>query len=188
MATACSSHMASAIVFVLVVFCCVKSGVSEEIHTVGDNSGWTVGTVNYTSWAASLIFHVGDILLFKYNNQFHNVLKVTKSAYHSCNATEPLATYTTGNDSVVINKRGHLFFICGFPGHCQGGQKVDIRVPKAESIAPSSSPSSTPSPASSSSQTESPATPAPNKVDLGRKPMTFMAFWALVFMEVALVL
>ncbi|KZV51523.1 mavicyanin-like [Dorcoceras hygrometricum] len=81
-------------------------------------------------WAASKIFKVNDTLLFKYDPQHHNVLQVSRSDFHSCNATAPIATYSTGNDSFFIRAPGHYFFFCGFLGHCQAGQKVDIRVPK----------------------------------------------------------
>lgn len=70
-------------------------------------------------------------LVFEYNPTFHNVLQVNRSDFHSCDATSPIATYTTGNDSIVINSPGHYYYICGFVGHCQAGQKVDLRVPKA---------------------------------------------------------
>jgi hypothetical protein len=59
--------------------------------------------------------------------------------YKSCNTSKPLATYTSGNDSITIITRGHHFFFCGVPGHCQSGQKVDINVPRNLSTAPTPS-------------------------------------------------
>lgn len=67
---------------------------------------------------------------FEYNAQFHNVMRVTHAMYRACNVSAPLATYTTGNDTINITRRGHHFFFCGVPGHCQAGQKVDINVPR----------------------------------------------------------
>lgn len=55
-------------------------------------------------------------------------MHVTHAMYQSCNATVPLDSYTTGNDTITITTKGHHFFICGIPGHCQAGQKVDINV------------------------------------------------------------
>lgn len=80
--------------------------------------------------------------VFEYNSQFHNVMRVTHAMYKTCNASSPLATYNTGNDTIVIQNRGHHFFFCGVPGHCQAGQKVDINVlkvssPSAEAPTPS---------------------------------------------------
>ena len=66
--------------------------------------------------------------VFTYNKQFHDVLAVSKADYKNCNASKPTATWSTGNDSVVLNTTGHHYFLCGFPGHCAAGQKVDIRV------------------------------------------------------------
>ncbi|XP_021717270.1 blue copper protein-like isoform X2 [Chenopodium quinoa] len=56
-----------------------------------------------------------------------------------------------GNDTVTITKRGHYFFLCGVPGHCQSGQKVDIHVLRStttSSMAPSPAVSVASSPAS----------------------------------------
>lgn len=86
--------------------------------------------------------------VFEYNPQFHNVMRVTHAEYKSCNATSPIMTRATGNDSITIDNKGHHFFICGVPGHCQAGQKVDINVLRAPSVAAGPS-GSTASPAPS---------------------------------------
>ncbi|XP_043693767.1 mavicyanin-like [Telopea speciosissima] len=110
------------------------------VYKVGDAKGWTtLGKINYTAWAASKNFHVGDTIHFEYSKQFHNVMQVTHSDFQACNVSSPMLTYATGNDSVVIKKTGHYYFLCGVPGHCQLGQKVDIRVPKS-SVATAPSP------------------------------------------------
>ncbi|KAJ6430032.1 hypothetical protein OIU84_021445 [Salix udensis] len=75
------------------------------------------------------------VSVFEYNAQFHNVMRVTHAMYKACNTSAPLATYTTGNDSITIKTRGHHFFFCGVPGHCQAGQKS--RLPKYPGPAPS---------------------------------------------------
>ncbi|XP_062188022.1 blue copper protein-like, partial [Phragmites australis] len=116
----------------------------------GDKTGWTVmGNPNYAAWAASKKFHVGDTVVFTYLKQFHNVMAVSKADYKNCDATKSIATWSTGNDSIVLNTTGHHYFLCGFPGHCAAGQKVDIRV-AAASAAPSEAPSMAPAPASGS--------------------------------------
>lgn len=125
------------------------------VYTVGDSAGWTtIGNVNYKQWAATKTFDVGDIIRFQYNPQFHNVMQVTHAEYKACNASSPIATHTTGNDSITISTHGHHFFLCGVPGHCQAGQKVDINVIRAPSVAPT--PSIVPSPSTAA------ATPAPS--------------------------
>ncbi|XVF28885.1 hypothetical protein REPUB_Repub15cG0071400 [Reevesia pubescens] len=80
--------------------------------------------------------------VFEYHVQVHNVMQVTDSMYKACNVSAPLATYTTGNDSINITTKGHHFFLCGVPGHCQAGQKVDINVLLTSETAPAPTPAS----------------------------------------------
>lgn len=120
---------------------------------VGDDSAWTIGP-NYVTWAANKELHPGDSLLFKYSNNFHDVLQVTKSDYDSCKTDSPLATYKSGNDIVSMSKPGSYYYLCGFPGHCQAGQKVAVVV-LAATTPPHSAPSHAPAP--------SPIAPASNK-------------------------
>ncbi|RRT35072.1 hypothetical protein B296_00053903 [Ensete ventricosum] len=165
--------MATAMALVLAFLLCAGVGLSEgAVHKVGDAAGWTImGSPNYTAWVLSKKFEVGDTIemflgsinlqeaitfelkcscvllaVFEYNKSFHNVLEVSKADYRSCNAASPVATFATGNDSITIKTTGHHYFICGIPGHCSGGQKVDIKVAKsAFSAAPSTSPAASPS-------------------------------------------
>lgn len=78
--------------------------------------------------------------VFDYSKNIHNVLEVSKADYDACTATSPMATYTSGNDSIAMKTKGHRYFICGIPGHCTAGQRVDIQVSKpSSSAAPSTS-------------------------------------------------
>ncbi|KAF5465681.1 hypothetical protein F2P56_015663 [Juglans regia] len=116
------------------------------VHKVGDSAGWTtIGNVDYKQWAAAKTFRVGDIIIFEYNAQFHNVMRVTHAMYKTCNVSIPLDTFTTGNDSITITSKGHHFFFCGVPGHCQAGQKVDINV-MPHNLSPAPTPSASVSP------------------------------------------
>ncbi|KAM1104019.1 hypothetical protein ACFX2I_012408 [Malus domestica] len=109
---------------------------SAAVYKVGDSAGWTTfGNVNYKQWAASKTFQLGDVIRFEYNPQLHNVIRVTHAMYRSCNASLPLDSYTTGNDTITITTRGHYFYMCGVPGHCQAGQKVDINAMRHPSSA-----------------------------------------------------
>lgn len=81
-----------------------------------------------------------DHAVFEYNPQFHNVMQVTHDEFQSCNGTSAIASYTSGSDSVTLKRPGHFYFLCGVPGHCQAGQKVDVLV-KSSSKAPIASPS-----------------------------------------------
>ncbi|XP_022869078.1 mavicyanin-like [Olea europaea var. sylvestris] len=114
-----------------------------SVYKVGDSAGWTIiGNVDYNTWASSKTFQIGDTLIFNYDAKFHNVLQVALPDFHSCNSSSPLATYSTGNDSITITSPGHYYYTCGFVGHCEAGQKVDIRVPKA--LQPTAVPVSSP--------------------------------------------
>ncbi|PKU88106.1 mavicyanin [Dendrobium catenatum] len=130
---------------VVVVFAGLNLSAAK-IYTVGDSIGWTIlNSPNYTAWAAGKPFREGDTVYFKYNKQFHNVLEVSKADYNSCKSSSPSATYSTGNDSITIKTAGHHYFICGIPGHCQIGQKVDIFVGGGKATAPASSAAPSPS-------------------------------------------
>ncbi|KAJ3687061.1 hypothetical protein LUZ61_016225 [Rhynchospora tenuis] len=148
----------------LVVLLGLVGTSTGAVYKVGDSAGWTtIGNVNYGLWASKNKFHAGDFALFTYNKNFHNLLEVSKADYQSCNAASPIATYATGNDSVPLKTAGPHYFLCGFPGHCAAGQKVEINVQKASSAAPSMAPAVAPAPASGdeSSSATATATPAP---------------------------
>ncbi|XP_071929088.1 chemocyanin-like [Coffea arabica] len=133
--------------FLLMVSSSVCQKSKAHVYTVGDAAGWTnIGRVDYKTWAATKIFHVGDIILFEYNKQFHNVVRVTHKNFNSCNSTDAYATWVSGNDSFLIQRPGHYYFICNLTGRCQSGQKVDIRVPGAGAHSPSPTPAPIPTP------------------------------------------
>ncbi|KAM7253995.1 hypothetical protein ACFE04_031677 [Oxalis oulophora] len=97
--------MAMAKNLLLLTFIVALFGVSfahHVVYTVGDSAGWKVMGVDYAKWASKHHFH--------------------------CNGTSPIETYTSGSDKIVLKHAGHQYFICGFPGHCKMGQKVDILV------------------------------------------------------------
>ncbi|XWS13617.1 hypothetical protein CRYUN_Cryun36dG0053200 [Craigia yunnanensis] len=126
----------------LVVMAALLQLSHAAVYKVGDSGGWTIiGNIDYKQWAATKTFQVGDIILFEYNAQFHNVMRITHPMYKTCNASAPLDTYTTGNDSINITTKGHHYFLCGVPGHCQAGQKVDINVLRTSETAPTTAPS-----------------------------------------------
>ncbi|OWM74239.1 chemocyanin-like [Punica granatum] len=149
--------MVGAVVVLAVALGLLPALTEAAVYKVGDAAGWTtIGNVNYKQWAALKNFQVGDVIIFQYNPQFHNVMQVTHAEYKACNTTSPKATYTTGNDSITITTRGHHHFFCGVPGHCQVGQKVDINVPRIR--ASSAGPMGAPAP--SSGATDSSTVPA----------------------------
>ncbi|MBA0708821.1 hypothetical protein Golax_023911 [Gossypium laxum] len=122
----------SAVIF---VFTMALWGVSmAAIHWVGGFAGWT--TEIHDGKLSSFINT--PIAVFRYNNKFNNVVRVTHQNFKSCNATSPIAVYSSGADTINLTRPGHLYFICSIPGHCLAGQKVNIEVTLAMAHLPSS--------------------------------------------------
>ncbi|GLJ32831.1 hypothetical protein SUGI_0661230 [Cryptomeria japonica] len=152
-------------------------------YNVGDSTGWIVGPVNYTIWAASNQFHVGDTLVFSYDKQFHNVVEVTKEKYDKCTSAAPLAYYNDGNTTVVLKKQGSHYYICGFPGHCVAGQKVKITVLPLPAAGPSPPPAPAPSPpfvVLDKGNSKSNTFPSVPLHQLASAPLLAALMWALI--------
>lgn len=103
---------------------------ATSLYEVGDSNGWTttVGLDYYKTWSSSKTFYVGDVLIFQHNKTFHNVMEVSFQDFESCNPNSPLTTYHCQYEPVILNRTGHYYFICGVPGHCESGQKLDVLV------------------------------------------------------------
>ncbi|KAI3805995.1 hypothetical protein L1987_21883 [Smallanthus sonchifolius] len=126
--------------------------VTGEVYKVGDSTGWAASSnSSYADWASSKTFRVHDVILFEYNATNDNVILVTHSDFRACNTTAPLKMYNSGNDSFTIKSGGHYYFTSNFSGHCQGGQKLDVRVLKSPPPHATPSPSPAPSPSTSTS-------------------------------------
>ncbi|KAI3831258.1 hypothetical protein MKX03_034044 [Papaver bracteatum] len=152
----------TALVFIVVMVAAFDvSSSMAATYDVGDTSGWTsMGNIDYDKWSSSKSIHVGDTIRFVYNPKYHNVLQVTSQDYESCTITSPLATYTTGNDSIQIKGDDtHYYFICGVPGHCKNGQKVDIQISTSLGQATKSRSSCYSDPCTSTPSTPTPSFP-----------------------------
>ncbi|CAL9017527.1 unnamed protein product [Prunus brigantina] len=141
------------ICLVMIALCGVCFGA---VYRVGDSNGWTSrGLVDYNEWASTKDFHVGDTLTFSYDNQFHNVMQVTNEDYESCNPASPIAVYASGSDTITLERPDNFYFLCGAPGHCQAGQRVEILAtlptPDDSCTGPSPTPSASPADAMSPS-------------------------------------
>ncbi|CAL9135878.1 unnamed protein product [Musa textilis] len=96
-------------------------------YTVGGpNGGWNTIT-DLQAWASTKRFAPGDSLIFTYTSS-HDVLEVTKAAYDACSATTPMESYTGGNTAIKLSAPGQRYFICGVPGHCAAGMKLEVDV------------------------------------------------------------
>ncbi|KAE8728209.1 Chemocyanin [Hibiscus syriacus] len=89
---------------------------------VGDASGWDFGV---NSWPNGKSFKAGDVLEFTYNRAIHDVMVVDKEAYEACERPISAPRFETGDDLITL-KKGDNYFICSFPGHCEGGLKIAV--------------------------------------------------------------
>ncbi|KAI7988991.1 Blue copper protein [Camellia lanceoleosa] len=133
-------------------------------HTVGDTTGWvnnpSGGATFYSNWASKQTFAIGDILVFNYVTGQHNVARVSKNAYDTCNPTSPMSIDTIGPTNIKLNATGEYYFFCTVGAHCTQGQKLAINVTSSATApspgAPSSPPTISPSPASPPPSTTAP--------------------------------
>ncbi|CAM0148269.1 unnamed protein product [Urochloa decumbens] len=133
-------------VLLLVATC--SSTASATSYTVGDGSGWTTG-VDYTSWAASKNFKVGDSLVFNYAKGLHTVVEVSAAEYMACTASNPLGSDSSGGTTVPLKTPGTHYFVCSITGHCGAGMKLAVTVGGSSSPAsptPTTTPRTSPTP------------------------------------------
>ncbi|KAK4282108.1 hypothetical protein QN277_013523 [Acacia crassicarpa] len=86
---------------------------------------------NYTEWAQDKVFVVGDILVFKYDNRKHNVVKVNGTMFQSCTVRPERANQalTSGNDVINLATPEKKWCICSVAYHCSTrGMKLVINV------------------------------------------------------------
>ncbi|XP_061996280.1 mavicyanin-like [Rosa rugosa] len=163
------------IMFLLVAMnlCGACSGAGA-VYKVGGPDGWIVG-VDYNQWSSSKEFRVGDGLFFSYNKQYHNVVQVSEQGFKSCNSSSPIAAYSSGSDTITLERPGHYYFLCGAPGHCEDGQKVDVQVSRPIPDNPSPAPSGLSSPS-----TPHPEERPPHSAALTNAPKLALAVFASV--------
>lgn len=104
--------------------------------------------------------------VFNFANGQHDVAKVTKSAYDSCNGANTLTMLTNSPATVTLNETGEQHFICTIGTHCSLGQKLSINVVRASSPSPVPAPQPTASPPKTTVRSPTPApttarTPSP---------------------------
>ncbi|XP_065866506.1 cucumber peeling cupredoxin-like [Euphorbia lathyris] len=128
----------------VVLFPCTAA---QTVHVVGDNIGWTVpsnGAVAYVNWANGKNFVVGDVLSFNFVSTEHDVLRVEKTSFDACTASNAIGdVITTGPVNITLEGAGEHYYICTFSQHCQFGQKLAISVSTTLGASP---PSTTPRP------------------------------------------
>ncbi|XP_044471275.1 blue copper protein-like [Mangifera indica] len=137
-------------------------------YVVGDQIGWTIPantSVGYQNWASGKTFMVGDILVFNYAMNAHDVAEVTKQAYASCDSNSTISLNSSPPTRITLTTPGEHFFICTFPNHCSAGQQLAINV-----TGTATAPSPSPSIATSPTPTPSVATPPPTSTNTPSPP------------------
>ncbi|KAK3165660.1 hypothetical protein QOZ80_1AG0036100 [Eleusine coracana subsp. coracana] len=135
--------------------------VTATDYVVGSPDGGWDGRTNYKTWAEAQTFAPGDTLTFKYNS-YHNVLEVTKHAFDECITTNPVTYDTSGTTTVLLTMPGKRYFICGGPGHCLNGMKMEIEVAdRPAPTTPSPPPPLPPPPPPAADHARTPQQPAP---------------------------
>ncbi|KAJ8772391.1 hypothetical protein K2173_027568 [Erythroxylum novogranatense] len=113
-------------------------------YLVGDTSGWDIST-NIDWWAQDKTFAVGDLLLFLYSPS-HSLDEVTKDGFGSCNTSNVLRTFMTGNTTVLLISPGSRYFVCGNKLHCLGGLRLHVHVQGNQANSPVAAPQAQPQP------------------------------------------
>ncbi|KAL9241093.1 hypothetical protein vseg_015243 [Gypsophila vaccaria] len=159
----------------------------------GPRGGWDEKT-NLQAWGKPIKFLTGDKLVFLYAKS-HDLVEVPKADYDTCEATNAIVTDDSGKSVVPLTKPGKRYFICGVPGHCASGMKLEVTVfPLTHSFAssPVTLPALPPTTVSSSPMTSpvgsSPSLPPaqPSSAGLRSSFMPFAAYLVSAFAMLAL--
>ncbi|KAM5578752.1 hypothetical protein ABKV19_008861 [Rosa sericea] len=153
------------VVFGLVAAVFLHSVAAQTAHVVGGSIGWTIpqnGAQEYATWASGQKFLVGDVLIFNFATDTHDVVEVPKASLDSCSSANPIgSTITTGPANISLTAAGDHYYICTFGRHCQSGQKLAITV-SASATSPGASPTaSTPVSPAAPTATTTPTTRSP---------------------------
>jgi len=92
--------------------------------------------------------------VFEYEND--SVLTVEKFDYFTCDASQPITTFTNGKSTLNLDRSGPFYFISGTDEHCSHGQKLLVEVMAPHPI-PASPPTTISNPPEGSSPIMAPA-------------------------------
>ncbi|GAA0171744.1 hypothetical protein LIER_41212 [Lithospermum erythrorhizon] len=131
-------------VSLVIVSLAIVPAMSME-YMVGGGNMWTLD-IDYVEWAKDKTFYVGDKLVFMYNKEAHNVIKVNGTQFNGCVAPDPSngAVLSSGYDVITLATPGKKWYICGFGRHCSDHKMklvIDV-LPQVATPAPAPSPSS----------------------------------------------
>ncbi|CAN8268480.1 unnamed protein product [Cochlearia groenlandica] len=151
--------------FMILFSCC-----SATVYKVGDSKGWKITRKDaYRYWVRNKVFHVGDSLIFKYDQNINDVTQVSSELeYDPCNSLSPKVVYNTGHDIVNLTEPGHYYFITSNHLQCFSGLKLDVLVvPSPSSLVPPPHPQSPSKTNDRSHPVSSPPPPPPSHINTG---------------------
>ncbi|XP_073269109.1 blue copper protein-like isoform X2 [Primulina huaijiensis] len=157
------------------LFCAIFAAMlnfaaAQNVYTVGDEIGWDIprdASVSYVNWASGKTFSVGDILVFNFVTNQHDLVQVTRASYDACDDDNEIGSIiTTRPANVTLITTGDHYYICTFGRHCEAGQKLAITVGSSTpGIAnpPTTAPPITPATPSPASSLPDPCAPVPSQ-------------------------
>ncbi|KAJ7525588.1 hypothetical protein O6H91_17G057700 [Diphasiastrum complanatum] len=108
---------------------------SPTTYTVGGASGWMTPDPithlpNYTAWALTNTYHVGDSLLFNFLANIHTVIRVNTTDYLACTALAPIGgmVYTNGSVTIPLTTAGNWYFLSNASTDCTDGMEFGVAV------------------------------------------------------------
>ncbi|KAI3455315.1 hypothetical protein Pfo_011978 [Paulownia fortunei] len=138
---------------------------AQTVHIVGDGLGWEIppnSSVSYVNWASGKTFMVGDILVFNFVTNQHDVLRVPQASYDACTQDSAIGSViTNGPANITLDSAGNHYYICTFGRHCEFGQKLAITV-GSSTPGGANPPMTTPPTIPTTPTTPSPASPQPD--------------------------
>ncbi|CAN1138672.1 unnamed protein product [Linum perenne] len=77
------------------------------------------------TWPKGKTFYSGDILVFKYDPDYHNVIVTDKEGHEKCAFTEHSIGYHSGDDHLQLHY-GNNYFISSVSYDCTNGMNMVI--------------------------------------------------------------
>ncbi|MCD7458539.1 hypothetical protein HAX54_038551 [Datura stramonium] len=116
--------------FVITLF--TKCFISEarEFVVDGKENSWNIPSSpdEFNKWAEETRFQIGDYIVLNDDPNSDSVLEVNEEDYNNCNKAQPIKSYQDGETKILLDKSGPFFFISGANGHCEKGQKLEVKV------------------------------------------------------------
>uniref|UniRef100_A0ACD5ZRF3 Uncharacterized protein n=1 Tax=Avena sativa TaxID=4498 RepID=A0ACD5ZRF3_AVESA len=121
-----SAHLVAGLLLLLCLLL-PATAAAAKTYIVGDAAGWSKNVE--ASWLGGKTFYAGDVLVFKYDKERHDLVMLGGKGYRRCQVprrSTKSRVLRTGNDAVTL-RRGNNYFICGQPGHCKNNMKLAVK-------------------------------------------------------------